>query len=114
MTKIRLRKKGEPHTPQEVDPEILAALERVTAEAGQAEATALLERLVEDGDLELEADTDLRALSGPLARQLTRLRDAGTPRPEMGQAVATWLLEQEGVVDLYIDDEELTGRLPAT
>ena len=72
-----------------------------------ANAKGLLSLMVESGDLELEDDADLDDLV-PGAAPIV-----ASPRPSSAKAVALseWLFEQDGVAELYMDDESLASLL---
>ena len=72
-----------------------------------ANAKGLLSLLIESGDLELEEDAELDDLV-PGAAPIV-----ASPRPSGAKAAALseWLFEQDGVAELYMDDESLASLL---
>ena len=71
------------------------------------EAKSLLELLINRDELELEDDFEADVLAPGAARIL-----AGRSGYEvMAQQLSEWLLEQEAVADLFVDDETLAQLL---
>lgn len=72
-----------------------------------ANAKGLLSLLVESGDLELEDDAELDDLV-PGAAPIV-----ASPKPSGAKAasLSEWLFEQDGVAELYMDDESLASLL---
>lgn len=83
----------EPEEPEEGDQSLGAA----------GEARSLLDLLVRQESLELEDDADLDELSEGVA-EILALRVSSEAK---ASRLSEWLLEQEGVADLFIGDDDL-------
>jgi len=102
---VRRRPKGTPPKKRDEDPAITAALENFSVLTTQEQKQrTLLGLLVKQEQLELEEGADLDQLAIRLTPQVETLRKPAT----RAAAISAWLLEQDEVVDLYLDDEDLT------
>ena len=94
---VRRRPKGTPPKKRDEDPAITAALENFSVLTTQEQKQRTLLGLLEEG-------ADLDQLAIRLTPQVETLRKPAT----RAAAISAWLLEQDEVVDLYLDDEDLT------
>jgi len=103
------------HAPTEPEVDIAAVLAQAAAppepedqQVSDADAArGLLKLLVEQDGLEIEEGHDLEELVSGTVQVL-----AMPARPEaQASALASWLLDQPAVADLYVDDEDLAGIL---
>lgn len=104
MSKVLRRAKGTPKRTREEDPAISAVLDQISVlTPTERQLRGLLQQLLEQEQLELEDKVDLDQLCIRLAETL------GEARTAKGRAriISAWLLEQDEVVDLYLDDDEL-------
>ncbi|HSO00411.1 MAG TPA: hypothetical protein VLS89_19095, partial [Candidatus Nanopelagicales bacterium] len=74
-------------------------------------AQRFLELLVARGALLLDPDADRAALARGAARWFTATPEIA--RRGRGAALAAWLLDQEGVAELYLDDDAMEALLEA-
>ncbi len=104
MTKVLRRRKGKPRRKRPDDPVIEAVLERISIlTRREEELHRLLKRLVKTESLELEEGVSLERLAIRLTEALEGVRSYSA----RAKLVSDWLLEQEEVVDLYVDDDEM-------
>ncbi len=93
--------------------DLLADLPKVRSEPSPPPAAAappkLLPLLVERGDVELEDGADLETLSEGAERIASH---AGHPDGKAAQLI-DWLLDQDGVAEVYISDDDLSKLLEA-
>ncbi len=102
------RPKGTPPRKREEDPDIVAALEQISVlTPSEREIKGLLKQLIADEQLEIEDDTDLDQLCIRLTEALGEIRTAKAK----ARVISAWLLDQDQVVDLYLDDEELARAI---
>ena len=110
VSNVRRRPKGTPPRVREEDPDIAAVLDQLSVlTPGERGVRGLLKQLIAQEELELEEGADLDQLCIRLAEVL------GETRTAKGRArlMSAWLLEQNEVVDLFLDDDEL-ARVIAT
>ncbi len=105
MNRVIRRKKGTPQRHQELDPDLLAAIEQISVlTPREQELKSLLKYLLKRDLLELNEGADLNQL----AIRITPLLEGQTTASQRSRIIADWLLEQPEVEDLYISDEDLT------
>ncbi len=104
MNKVLRRPKGTPKRTRDEDPDIVAVLDQLSVlTPSEREIKGLVIQLIEQEQLELEGEVDLDQLAIRMAEVV------GETRTAKGRArlISAWLLEQDEVVDLYLDDDEL-------
>jgi hypothetical protein len=104
VSKVLRRAKGTPKRTRAEDPAIMAVLDQISVlTPSERQLKGLLQHLLGQEQLELEEGVDLEQLC-------IRLGEAvGEARTAKGRAriISAWLLDQDEVVDLYLDDDEL-------
>ncbi|MEQ1572439.1 MAG: hypothetical protein ABMA64_42860, partial [Myxococcota bacterium] len=73
----------------------------------EGEAKGLLDILVNGDHLELEGDAEVESLVPGVAKILS----LSLPSDAKATRLSTWLLDQEEVADLFIDDDDLAEIL---
>lgn len=105
MSTVVRRPKGTPRRPQKIDPDILAAFEKISVlTPAEEELKRLLKLLLRREELELTPGAQLDPLVMRLAPRLQ-----GVARADRPAILAEALLEQPEIDDLYVDDTDL-GR----
>ncbi|MFH1469443.1 MAG: hypothetical protein ABIO70_33970 [Pseudomonadota bacterium] len=108
MNNIRRRPKGTAPIRRPEDPDIIAVLDQISVlTPRERELKALFEYLIEHELLEVVEGTELDQLAIHAAVALDEVRGFRA----RAAALSEWLLEQEGVEDLYVDDEALARLL---
>lgn len=104
MSTVRRRPKGTPRRTRKEDPDIIAVLDQISVlTPKEREIRAVLQQLLREEQLELEDGADLDQLVIRLAEAMGDIR--GVDRK--AAFISDWLLQQDDVVDLYVDDEGL-------
>jgi hypothetical protein len=108
VSKVLRRPKGTAKRVREEDPDIIAVLDQMSVlTPSERDVRALLRQLIEQEQLELCEGVDLDQLSIRLAEALGETR---TPKGR-ARIASAWLLEQDEVEDLYLDDDELARAI---
>ena len=108
MSNVRRRPKGTEPRRRPEDPDIIAVLDQISIlTPRERELATVFRQLVEREQFEVDEGMDLDQLAIRAAAELEAVH-GGKAR---AAALSGWLLEQEGVVDLYVDDEELARLL---
>ena len=108
MSNVRRRPKGVEPKRRPEDPDITAVLDQISVlTPRERELKGLFQHLVEHEMMEVAESVDLDQLAIAAAAALEEVRGA---RARAG-ALSEWLLEQDGVEDLYVDDEALARLL---
>lgn len=104
MSSILRRPKGTPPRKRAEDPDIIAVLDQISVlTPAERELKAIIKQLIGQEQLEVGEGADLDQLAMRLAEVLAEVRTAKAKARQMSE----WLLEQDEVEDLFVDDEEL-------
>lgn len=108
MSNVLRRPKGTPPRKREEDPDIIAVLDQISVlTPSERELKGLLKQLIGQEQLELEVGANLDQLCMRLCEALGEVRSAKAK----ARIISDWLLDQDEVVDLYLDDEELARAI---
>jgi hypothetical protein len=108
VSNIRRRPKGTAPVRRPEDPDIIAVLDQISVlTPRERELKALFEYLIEHELLEVVEGLDLEQLAIRAAEALDEVRGVRA----RAAALSEWLLDQDGVEDLYVDDEALARLL---
>ncbi len=110
MSNVLRRPKGTPARIRAEDPDIIAVLDQISVlTPKEREIKSVLKELLAHDQLELGDGADLDQITIRLAEALGEVRTAKAKARIMSE----WLLDQDDVEDLFLDDEEL-ARVIAT